>query len=105
MQELKPVVEGSRGGYGIAQWTGPRRVEFESWAEANELPLDSYEANYGNLKRELTETGEAKVIAKLKDVDDPAKAAQIFTSTFLRPGVVAMDSRVARASGYMEEDM
>ena len=29
MQEQKPTVPGSRGGYGWAQWTGPRRRKFE----------------------------------------------------------------------------
>jgi Phage tail lysozyme len=29
MQEEKPLVPGSRGGYGWAQWTGSRRVKFE----------------------------------------------------------------------------
>jgi hypothetical protein len=27
--EDNPVVKGSRGGYGIAQWTGPRRIKLE----------------------------------------------------------------------------
>lgn len=34
-QELNPTVAGSRGGYGMAQWTGPRRraLEFMLLAE------------------------------------------------------------------------
>lgn len=31
MQEFKPVVAGSRGGWGWAQWTGPRRRAFEAY--------------------------------------------------------------------------
>ena len=46
-QEIAPTVKGSRGGYGIAQWTGPRREAFESWATSQGLGLSSNEANYG----------------------------------------------------------
>lgn len=105
MQELEPVVKGSRGGWGYAQWTGPRRKEFESWAEAEGLDLGSYDANYGNLKRELTQTNESKVMSKLEGIEDPGEAAEIFTSTFLRPGVPAMGSRKMRAYGYMEGEV
>src|SRR5690606_17673173 len=31
MQEFRPVVAGSRGGWGWAQWTGPRRRAFEAY--------------------------------------------------------------------------
>ena len=53
LQEMQPMVRGSRGGYGWAQWTGPRRRKFEAWAEANDLPVSSDEANYGFLLEEL----------------------------------------------------
>lgn len=105
MQEIKPVVPGSRGGYGFAQWTGPRRVEFESWSEAEGLDINSYEANYGNLVRELRDTPEGKVLEKLSGIDDPGQAAKVFTSTFLRPGVPAIGSRVASAYSYMKEEL
>jgi hypothetical protein len=42
-----------RGGYGWAQWTGPRRREFEGWAAAQGLDPASDAANYGFLKYEL----------------------------------------------------
>lgn len=53
MQEISPTVKGSRGGLGYFQWTGPRRREFEAYLAENDLTADSYEGNYGNLKREL----------------------------------------------------
>lgn len=105
MQELEPVIKGSKGGWGYAQWTGPRRKEFESWADAEGLDITTYDANYGNLKRELTQTPEGRVIDKLKGVEDPGESAKIFSDMFLRPGVKATDSRVARAYGYMEANL
>lgn len=100
LQEIEPLVEGSRGGYGYAQWTGPRRRAFEAWAAENGLDPASYEANYGFLRHELTATPEGAVIDKLRGAQDPATAATIFSKTFLRPGIPHMDSRVARAGKY-----
>jgi len=53
MQEIKPLVPGSAGGYGVAQWTGPRRRNFEAWCAENALFPHSDEANYGFLLHEL----------------------------------------------------
>ena len=99
LQEIKPVVKGSRGGYGWAQWTGPRRREFEAWAKENDLDLDSREANYGFLKHEL-KTTEKRVIGKLKGVTDPAKASDIVMKTYLRPGIPHDLQRQKLARGY-----
>lgn len=100
MQEIKPMVPGSRGGYGMAQWTGPRRVQFENWAKANNLDPASKEANFGFLKHELMNTPEGKVLASLQGVDDAGQAATIFSDQYLRPGIPHMDRRVAAAQGY-----
>src|SRR5262245_59223790 len=56
LQEIKPVVKGSRGGYGWAQWTGPRRRQYEAWCKSQKLDPASKEANYGFLKHELQTT-------------------------------------------------
>jgi hypothetical protein len=53
LQERHPLVRGSQGGYGWAQWTGPRRTLFEKFCRDNGLQKDSDEANYGFLKDEL----------------------------------------------------
>lgn len=51
--ERRPLVAGSRGGFGWAQWTGPRRVSFEHFARDRGFDMKSYEANYGYLTAEL----------------------------------------------------
>lgn len=53
LQEINPAVPGSRGGAGWAQWTGPRRVAFETWCSAHHLGPASDEANYRFLVEEL----------------------------------------------------
>lgn len=53
LQEIAPAVSGSRGGYGWAQWTGPRRRAFEAWCKAQGLKPSSDEANFGFAVEEL----------------------------------------------------
>lgn len=53
LQEIKPLVEGSRGGYGWPQWTADRRRDFERWCVDNRLAPASNEANYRYLVYEL----------------------------------------------------
>ena len=92
-QEITPLISGSRGGFGYAQWTGPRRRDFEAWVSARDLSPYSYEANYGFLKHELANTAERRVIAKLKGAQSAVYAAQIFSETFLRPGIPHLRKR------------
>ena len=100
LQEINPTVKGSRGGFGYAQWTGPRRREFEGWAEANGLDPTSYEANYGFLRHELTATPEGRVLGDLRGARSVDEAARVVSNGFLRPGIVNMGSRVTRARKY-----
>ncbi|MGO7726724.1 phage tail tip lysozyme [Rhizobium johnstonii] len=95
LQEINPLVPGSRGGYGYAQWTGPRRKAFESWSQENGLDPSSYEANYGFLKHELMNTPEGAVLDDLRKAPDALTAGRVFTDKFLRPGIPNYDSRDA----------
>lgn len=103
MQEIEPLVKGSRGGYGIAQWTGPRRKAFEAWAKDQGMDISSYEGNLGYLVYEFQETPEGRVLEALKNATTPGEAAEIFTNEFLRPGIPHMDRRINRANKYYEE--
>jgi len=95
INERQPVVPGSRGGFGWAQWTGPRRKQFEAWAGGQGLDIASPEANYGFLVHELKNTPESRVLERLQGVSDPQQAGKIFTDTFLRPGIPAYDKRAS----------
>jgi len=97
-QEIKPVVSGSRGGYGWAQWTGPRRRAFELWVKEANLNIDSYEANYGFLLHELKgpENAALKALYKTKT---SGEAAEVFMLKYERPGIPAL----AKRKKYAEE--
>jgi len=103
MQELEPVVKGSRGGYGFAQWTGPRRKNFEAWAEENNMDISSYEANLGFLKHEIDETSEGRFMDSLREASTADEAAKVVSKKYLRPGKPNLDSRIARAYSYLEK--
>ena len=53
LQEAKPAVPGSRGGYGWPQWTGPRRRNYEAYCKRAGLAPADDQANYGFLFTEL----------------------------------------------------
>lgn len=92
LQEINPVVKGSRGGYGYAQWTADRRKAFEGFV-GDKAPLDSYAANYNYLKHELQNTPEGRVLEKLQRARNSDEAGRMFTDTFLRPGVPNHEGR------------
>lgn len=106
LQEIKPLVPGSRGGFGYAQWTGPRRRQFEAWVKARGLDARSYAANWGFLRHELTNTSEKSVLPRLKATRTMRDAVITFCGSsppapsrrgFLRPGIPHMEKRVALA--------
>ena len=107
LQEYKPVVEGSRGGYGFAQWTGPRRKRYEAWAKENKLDPSTYEANYGYLKYELSNTDPEignmgkNTIKRLKKSTNLNEATSIVMNGYLKPGVPHLDKRQKSAAAIL----
>lgn len=101
LQEIKPLVKGSRGGYGIMQWTGPRRREAEAYWERNKLVPSDMMSNYKFLYVELSGP-EGKVLPKLRATVGLDKKVEVFSSVFLRPGIPHMDSRKVWARRALE---
>ena len=96
LQEIAPAVPDSRGGWGIAQWTGPRRLAMERWCRANGLDPASDAANEGYLRVELTTT-EAPALLALRRAATLEAATEVVCRLFERPGLVALPSRLAYA--------
>jgi hypothetical protein len=103
MQERNP--RAGRGGLGWAQWTGPRRVAFESWVKSRGFAIDSYAANYGYLKAELSGTVKGfdyrKAITQVKKTTTVQAATETFEAFYEKAGVKAMSSRVSYANQAM----
>lgn len=100
-QEKNPI-GGGRGGLGWAQWTGPRRRAYEAWFAKRGLAADSYAANYGYLKEELSGTipgfDYRKAITQLRKTSTIQAATETFEAFYEKAGVKAMASRVKWAT-------
>lgn len=94
INEIAPLVKGSRGGFGLAQWTGPRRRQLEAFAGSKGKSVMDPEVQMDFLAWELqnTEKGAAKSIFAAKD---PMEAARLVSERFLRPGIPHLDRRLS----------
>lgn len=99
LQEIKPLVKGSAGGYGIMQWTGPRRRLYEAYCARNNLKPTDMMSNYKFLFVELngSEGKDGKVLERVKSATSLEAKTEVFMKEFLRPGVPHLDSRVSWA--------
>lgn len=97
INEIAPLVEGSRGGYGLNQWTGPRRRQYEAFAAERGAPLDDVGTQLDFTVWELQNT-ERGAWEALQGVSDPVAAARIYSERFLRPGIPNLDRRMAEAA-------
>ncbi|MGL4310626.1 MAG: phage tail tip lysozyme, partial [Paracoccaceae bacterium] len=104
INEIAPVVPGSRGGFGLAQWTGPRRVALEKFAAERGLPVDNVDVQLDFLMTEL-QGPEAGAWSKISGAQDPGSAAAAIATHFLRPAEEHLDRRVASYTGGQQGGM
>ena len=97
INEAAPVVPGSRGGFGLAQWTGPRRKALEAFAASTGRPVDDLNVQLDFLMQELSgsEAGAAGAIMSAKNAPEAAAA---IVNSFLRP---AEGHRSRREAAYL----
>lgn len=105
LQEGKPMVEGSRGGWGYAQWTADRRVNFERYADSLGLARDSYEANKGFLVHEMT-TSYRNDLESLKRTTTVEEASMVVMKEYLipHPPTAHYDRRLGLAMAFQNGD-
>ena len=100
LQEIKPTVKGSKGGYGWAHWTGPRRRAFEAFCTRMGMQPKTDEANYAYLLIELK--GSEKAAVKAVQSGSLHDRVVAFEMAFERAGIKHYDSRVAYAELALE---
>lgn len=97
INEVNPAVPGSRGGFGWAQWTGPRRDEFEAYAARHHLDPAADETNMGFLVEELS-TKYPQILAQLRRGGISAReAADIVARGYIVPPADKIEGHVADA--------
>ncbi|MCZ8545083.1 phage tail tip lysozyme [Mesorhizobium qingshengii] len=92
LQEESPTVPSSRGGYGWAQWTGPRRRSFEAYCKRVNLNPALDQANYGFLFSEL-KGPYRKALDKLAAARTLQAKVKAFELVYEAAGVKHYDSR------------
>ena len=98
INEIDPIVEGSRGGYGLYQTTGPRRRAYEEFAKMRGAALDDPEAQIDFMMLEL-EGPERAAAESIFAAPDTRSAAIAIARDFLRPSEENLSKRVAKYSG------
>jgi len=86
INEINPLVKGSRGGFGLNQWTGPRRRAYEAFAQKQGSDLGDVDTQVDFTLWELQNT-EKRAGQKLVGAKTAAEAANIYEKSFLRPGI------------------
>jgi hypothetical protein len=97
INEINPVVPGSRGGFGLNQWTGPRRRAYEAFAAERGRPLDDLDTQLDFTMFEL-QGPEASAWRSIQGAQDPVEAARLVSERFLRPGIPHLDRRLSEAA-------
>ncbi|TPM06756.1 MULTISPECIES: phage tail tip lysozyme [unclassified Mesorhizobium] len=92
MQEIKPTVPSSRGGFGWPMFTGPRRRSFEAYCKRNGFKPTDDQANYGYMFSEL-KGPERAAIGKLVAAKSLAAKVKAFELAYERAGAKHYPSR------------
>lgn len=97
INEAAPIVPGSRGGFGLSQWTGPRRRALEAYAAERGQNVANPDLQLDFLMTELrgSEAAAAKAILAAPDTETAAAA---IVNKFLRP---AEEHRARRERAYL----
>lgn len=97
INERNPMVAGSRGGFGLAQWTGPRRKQLEQFAQARGTSPGDLNTQLDFLVAELQgpERAAGQAIMSSRNAGEAASA---IVNKFLRP---AEEHRARREAKYL----
>lgn len=98
INEIEPLVPGSRGGFGLAQWTGPRRRQLEAFAQQTGRPVSDVDTQLDFLMTEL-QGSEAGAARSILSAPDAGSAAAAIVNNFLRPAEEHRARRVAEYTG------
>jgi len=95
INERNPIVPGSRGGFGLYQLTGPRRVAYERYARERGVPVSDEDAQLDFMMMEL-QGPEKRAAQAIFNTENAGDAAAAIVTNFLRPAEKHRAERVAR---------
>ncbi|WP_288950422.1 phage tail tip lysozyme [uncultured Paracoccus sp.] len=97
INEAAPIVPGSRGGFGLMQWTGPRRRALEAFAADRGASVADPDVQMDYLLTEL-HGPESRAWSRISSAQTPEEAAASIVNDFLRP---AESHRARRERNYL----
>lgn len=97
INEAAPIVPGSRGGYGLIQWTGPRRRQLEAFAAERGTAPSDLNTQLDFLMTEL-QGPESRAGQAILSTKTAPEAAAVILNDFLRP---AEEHRARREAAYL----
>lgn len=95
INEIAPLVPGSRGGFGLYQLTGPRRRAYEAYASQRGVSLDDPAAQIDFMMQEL-QGDERRAAGSIFAAKTPQEAAIAVARDFLRPSSEHLQKRIAK---------
>lgn len=98
INEINPIVPGSRGGFGLYQLTGPRRRAYEQFAQSRGVDVADPDAQLDFLMIEL-QGPESRAAQSIFAAQNPQDAAVAIARDFLRPAPENLQKRVQRYTG------
>lgn len=109
INEGKPPILGPprfKGGYGWAQWTGPRQITFVDYAINNGFMSSRSDqandaANYAYLKYEITATSEKVAVGAVLATETVEQATAQWEKAFERAGKPVLNKRIAYAKAVL----
>ena len=101
INEANPLVKGSRGGFGLYQLTGPRRVEYEDFAASKGVAPSDVNAQLDFLMMELNNKEKSAGDA-IMATNNAGEAAAAIVNRFLRP---SKEYRDKRANKYLNSNI
>jgi hypothetical protein len=99
INEITPLVEGSRGGYGLYQLTGPRRRQYEAMADRRGMDYSDPDLQLDFLVQEL-QTTEKRANSRIMETGSAGEAGAAIVNHFLRPSPEHRQSRTNRYLGH-----
>lgn len=94
INEASPLVPGSRGGFGLMQWTGPRRKQLEAFAAQRGASVSDPNVQMDFLMAEL-QGPERAAARSILAAQDAGSAGAAIVNDFLRPAEEHRARRVA----------
>jgi hypothetical protein len=96
INEGKPLIAGSRGGYGLAQWTADRRRDLEGWAQSKGLDVRLHSTQVEFMAHELDAKfpGWRKKLAAAGN--DPQEIAKTFFRLYESGGAASLEQHLGK---------